>query len=419
MRCRRRSSIPGLAALLLALLALPGCDAPSQGERSGEALAPTQSGERAHEILALSDPFERSTRFVALLDRSVPEALPALREALAAAPIDYGEPEIVSFGMWWARFDPEGAFAWLRDDWRGASWPVLVSVFRIWAQAEPEKAFGNLDRIEKPLQPAAISGLVAGWQESGKPGLLEQVRTIPDLANRQQIAEIVARRMVMAQGAEGALRSLEPIDDARFRTILERRIASEAARQGHGASIAAWATPRVTAGKARPSGLPRRIATRWVRRDAEAAWAWLESLPAGDDRDDGVMETFRDWWRFRPAEAVRWIEGQQIEPWLEPALAIYSRSLGFRRPEEALAMLSRFTDEKRRQHYSILVVERWAARNPKAAETWLEGAELPDALRKAAEASLESAGQNPGPPRRAGPRREAQPYPEMEEAPGE
>jgi len=59
------------------------------------------------------------------------------------------------------------------------------------------------------------------------------------------------------------------------------RVASAIA-EGEPAVVAAWAVPQILAAS-RPTGLPRRIGTRWVKHDPEAAMAWLASLPAGPE----------------------------------------------------------------------------------------------------------------------------------------
>jgi hypothetical protein len=142
-------------------------------------------------------------------------------------------------------------------------------------------------------------------------------------------------------------------------------------------SVAAkWAAPQITDGP-RTSGLARRVATRWVRSDPEAAMAWLKTLPNGGDREDGVLEGYRDWLGTRRPEAIAWIERQPLEPWLEPAFSLYARDLAFRDPPAALELAGRFTDADRRDTTSTYIARGWLERDYAAADAWLKQSKLP------------------------------------------
>src|SRR5439155_16070448 len=134
---------------------------------------------QAREILAASDPLDRSFRWAALLEQAPPEDLPALRDAVARAPLDVGDPEVVAFAMWWARFDPKAALDWTHAEWRAESRLVVASAFRVWAHKEPAVAFAQIAKIPEFHQDAAIDATIVGWHESGKPGLVEHVQAIP------------------------------------------------------------------------------------------------------------------------------------------------------------------------------------------------------------------------------------------------
>ncbi len=310
----------------------------------------------------------------AILLDAEPDALPEVREAFRS--VDQREPEMAIFGVWWARHDPKGAYEWSMLDWRAGP-EVVSSVFRTWAQQDPIEAFIELNTVPERYRPPAVHGVISGWYQSGKPGLVERIREIPDLALRQQASETLARRLVMAEGFDEALRFSEG-EPTNFRNVLARRIASAAVEQGHGARVAAWAEPHVTEGDERPSALPQRIATRWVRQDPEAAFAWLASLPAGKDRDGGVMEAFRDWRVESPVAAWRWIQDQELERWLEPAYFLYVRGHAASEPAEALDLAQRMSDPKLRNRATVLIARQWAKEDPEAAKVWFATADLPE-----------------------------------------
>ena len=339
---------------------------------------------QARETLAIADPLDRSLRWAALLQRADPEMLPALRDAIAQAALDVGDPEVVAFAMWWARFDPEETIAWTSAEWRAQSRLVVGAAFRSWAHHAPDQAYSNIPKVAEFYRDAAIDATVVGWHESGEPNLVESVQSLPDGAFRQRVSESLARRMVLALGADGATRWLETLSDPAFRDSMTVRVMSAAAEQGKAAEITAWASSHVTSGDQSPSGFPRRIGTRWILRDPSATLSWLSSLPAGADRDDGVMESYRDWVRFAPGAATHWAQNAPLEPWSEPAISIYARMLAKDRPEEALALVKRFTDADLRDRITIVIVRKWLAEDPKAASAWLAKADLPpDVLARA------------------------------------
>ena len=143
------------------------------------------------------------------------------------------------------------------------------------------------------------------------------------------------------------------------------------------AVAAAWAKPQIS-GDYRTSGLARRVATRWVRSEPEAAMAWLASLPAGGDREDGVLEAYRDWQATRREEAIAWIERQELAPWLEPAFSLYARGpLALRDPKAALALAGRFSDTDRRDTASTYIARGWLQRDHEVADAWLKQSDLP------------------------------------------
>jgi hypothetical protein len=337
--------------------------------------------EQAVEALALTTPVDRLLRWTDLLGEAGPGDLVPLRDAVSKAALDVGDPEVVAFAMWWARFDPKAALAWSGTEWRAQSRLVVGAMFRVWANQEPQVAFDQIRSVPEFHHDAVIDATVVGWYESGKPGLVERVMAVPDDALRQRISESLARRVVLVLGGKRATEWLDTIADPGFREAMAMRVMSAAAEQGQGSAIAAWAAPLVTTGEQSPSGIPRRIGTRWILREPEAALAWLASLPPGADRDDGVMESYRDWMRFAPGAAMFWAQNHQVEPWSEPAFSIYARRISKDRPAEGLAILARFTDVDLRNRVSAVIARRWMATDPKAAGEWLATADLPETVR--------------------------------------
>jgi hypothetical protein len=167
-----------LVALGTLWLGLGGC---SPGREVGGGAAPTP--ENAREVLADHDPFQRYVRWSALLGAAPADALPVLKGAVSESSLDIGDQEIVTFAMWWAHFAPKDALAWTRSEWRAEPQIVVGAIFRVWGSADPEAAFKAADGIGEFYENAAFDGVISGWHDSGKAGLVESVQAIADDAN--------------------------------------------------------------------------------------------------------------------------------------------------------------------------------------------------------------------------------------------
>src|SRR4029453_12639027 len=235
--------------------------------RSDRAGAPTiavapsdaQVGPRVTEILSGKDPLRRVTGPGALVAHLGPAAVPPLVEAFEAAPLGGGDPELVLLGMWWAGFDPQAALEWTTTEWRAQFAIVIAAVIRSWAHDDPKRALDAARALVFPGQrEIAMEAAIAGWDESGQPGLLEAVTRLDD-AEQQRVAEMVARRRVFTLGPVEAFHWAESLEATpEFREMMTGRGASAAAGSAEGGPIAAaWATPRVRSDD-RISSYPRR-----------------------------------------------------------------------------------------------------------------------------------------------------------------
>ena len=157
-----------------------------------------------------------------------------------------------------------------------------------------------------------------------------------------------------------------------------RRVASSAAEVDPEAA-AAWAEHH-QAGE-HGLALPTRVGTRWAKRDPEAAMRWLSTLPEGWNRDAGVRETYRTWLRLGGDRPLVWLRGSELEPWMDPALALFARKIGADEPEEGLAWAGRISDEELRWGTLGQIAREWLVLDEPAARAWIERSELPEAYR--------------------------------------
>jgi hypothetical protein len=348
---------------------------------TGDSIAANDARDRASAILADPDPIQRLVDVTELISSAGPEARSGFVEAVEESALDGGDPEVVVLGLWWARFDPDGALRWTRNEWRARFGTVIAAVYRGWAQHAPEQALAEaqkvLFRVQRQL---AVEAALAGWDESGRAGLAEAAAPLV-LGADPWVGDVLARRRVGAVGPEGALRWLESIENAGLRDAMVGPVAEAgAAIEGGAPAVARWAQPRIT-GIDHRTGLPLRIGAQWARYDPEAAIAWLEALPAGVDRDEGVAGAFGAWMARDGEAAFAWAEHTPLERWNEPAMALYARSIVvYGRATDALAKTARFSNPDLRDTTTIDIVLAWLSHDRAAALAWLEQANLSEGV---------------------------------------
>jgi hypothetical protein len=344
-------------------------------------IAAEDARDRASAILGNPDPIQRLVDVTELIGSAGPEARPGFVEAVEESALDGGEPEVVVLGLWWARFDPDGALRWTQNEWRARFGSVIAAVYRGWAQHAPEPALAQAQKVYFRVQRMlAVEAALAGWDESGRAGLSEAAAPLV-LGAESWVGDVLARRRVGALGPEGAVRWLESIENGELREAMVGPVAEAgAAIEGGAPVVARWAEPRIT-GVDHRTGLPHRIGTQWVRYDPEAAFAWLEALPAGVDRDDGVGGAFGAWMARDGSAAFAWAEHTPLERWNEPAMAVYARSMVvYGGASKALATAARFSNPDLRDTTTINLVLAWLGHDRAAALAWLADANLSESV---------------------------------------
>jgi hypothetical protein len=182
---------------------------------------------------------------------------------------------------------------------------------------------------------------------------------------------------VYRDGLEETFRWAEALadDPDRFKLNVFRRVGTWAAEVDP-QRAAAWAAEHGEAEYGK--GLYRRVGIRWAWQNGATAMAWLATLPAGKERDAGVQETYRAWLSRDPGAAKGWLRAAELEQWLEPALALYVKSMARESPEEALEWTALIRDAERRREATIKIGQYWHGVDPEAARAWLDQSGLPE-----------------------------------------
>jgi hypothetical protein len=360
----------------------PSLQPPSRSKTPARDIVLVEVAAEVREVLLNPDVLERTADLARLLQRLGPESIEQVRDAYDSVFLDLGEVDLVLLAEWWARHDPEAAFEWTLREWRADHPAVVVMVLRAWGRSDPTAALRRAQQVPKAvLRRPYTDAVIAGWEESGQPGILDYVESLGSGHDRQRAIYTVARRKVLRDGVEAAFRWAEGLPDSEdeFKLNVFRRVASSAAEVDPEAA-AAWAERH--ADGEHGLQLPRRVGTRWAKRDPEAAMRWLSTLPQGWNRDDGVRETYRTWLRLGGDRPLAWLRGAELEPWLDPAVALFATRLSHEDREEALEWAGRISDEELRWGTVGIIARGWLMTDEEAAKAWIDRAELPELYRR-------------------------------------
>ncbi len=327
--------------------------------------------------LLQDDLLVRTAELSGLLSTLGRDSLDEVMEAYDTVFLDLGETELVLLADWYARFDPRAAMRWSESEWRADHWLVAHQILRAWARTDPLAALTRAEDgrgREKERHHSYTLAAIAGWEEGGKPGVIEYIQSQQVSTERQRMMLGFARRKVLRKGIDEAFRwvlSL-PDNDRLFKLNLMRRVASAAVR------IDADATAKqVSSLEGGPyfASLPQRLAIPWARKDPLAAVEWLHSLAESDHRDDGVREAYRSWVAHDPDAAAEWVTGTPHERWRDDALALHARFIMVGRPEEGIGWAEKIFDEELRQATITLVTRAWVVQDQPAAEKYADESE--------------------------------------------
>ena len=353
----------------------------------GATPAPGEVGAAIQAALMDPDRLAGVEALAARLRSTGPESLPEVLGAFEIVFLDVAELEVALLADWWAEFDPKAAFAWSRGSAIGHHPLVLRSVVEAWAQRDPLAARDALAGIQDPfLARASLDSLISGWDASGQPGLIEHLRSIPSSTDALMAMAPLARRRVLRDGPEGAFAWGEaipedpPEDVLRFKLQMFRRLVSAAAPIDP-ERTAAFAAKHADGPNG--DGLLARTGAGWVSQngDGEPALRWLSGLPAGKQRDDGVLETFQAWSGRQYQGASAWLQAQPHAAWLEPAIFVYANRLSGRDIAEALAWARRIEGPALRERSFVAVGNMWLQSDREAAQAWLDGDEPTASMR--------------------------------------
>ena len=365
-----------------------GRTAPAHTRKAAAAPVPTGSVAAAVQA-ALLDPdrLVGVEALAAVLRKSGPDQLPEILAGFETVFLDVAEIEVVLLAEWWADFDPKAAFDWSRNSAIGHHPLVMHSVLEAWARRDPLAARDALAGLVDPfLKRGSVDSLISGWDASGRPGLIEYLRSLGASVDALMSMAPLARRHVLRDGPEGAFAWAEafpedpPEDALRFKLQMFRRVASAAAPIDP-EKTAAWAARHANGPNG--DGLLARTATGWVSQfgDGEKALRWLSTQPDGVQREDAVQEAYVAWSSRSYESATAWLLAEPHQLWMEPALGVHATRLATTDPEAAIAIARGLQDADLQEKTYVGIGLRWLRRDPEAARRWLASGEPSESVR--------------------------------------
>lgn len=384
----------------------PPSNRPAREAASRIPPAPGSAGAAVYEALLVPDPFARTAALGEVLSGLRPEDLDSVRVAYDAVVTGPADPEIAMLAQWWAQHDPQGAWEWATTTRQANDETVQTAVLRTWARQDPAAASLATSRMNNPaMARPAIVAVALGWEEGGHPQLPEFLVTMPQSVELQMAIDTIARRKALRHNPEEALRWAESLPpDSRpggVKVNAMRRVAGAVAEIDPEAAMAFAKEHGET-----PSGksIYRRVGLALVETDGERTMQWLGTLPDGREQEAAVGAVYRTWIGQDKTAAMRWLRGQETQPWLDPAIHAFAQALSFEDPELAMEWAQQIRNEQRRNDATWRVGKIWWESDPARAKVWLDQADLPERLQRLISGS--------------GPRRKAPDKPEKT-APGE
>jgi hypothetical protein len=328
--------------------------------------------------LSIKDPLERAAALAGLLSVVPFSAYEEVENAFDAFFIENYELENVLFVEWWAQFDPRSAYEWTRAAYKGKHPRVVMAAVEAWARQEPQKALAvalALPRVGQ-LMGAGQLAVIAGWDDSGEPGLDAYIARMPQGIMRQAAMDTSLRRRLLRDGPDAALAFVEAAPDnspGDFKRRLRRRFVNQATKMDP--HVAKKVARQWAAEEGADAALLRILAVNWSKNgDPQEVMEWFGSLDSGVSygaSDEGMREGYRAWLNTDRDVARAWALDQPQSRRLEPAQSLYAFSIAQESPEQALAVAALVADDQDRQGVTLRILRAWYMVDPVAAEIWM------------------------------------------------
>jgi hypothetical protein len=360
-------------ALGAALFAGSGCGPREDGLASAPGAAAHDSVLSA---LRKSDALERSAALAATFEQLGPADVPEVRRAFRNAQFSVALGDRVLLAHWWGRHDPNGALEWARRELES---PQIVEIaLEEFAAVDPDAAQRELQSLPPQRKLALGQALIRGWFRSGKPGLVEYIRSHEYGIQQAQLLSAYLRALMGRDGPDAVTawaRSLPPELSQRDREMAYQRVTATLASLDPALAFGfALEHFRGESG----AGLMQIVAAPWGRSDGLAAVTKMSQLGDGPQKLAGVDTAWRAWLKVDRPAALDFAASSVDEPWFDRSLEYYARIIGVRDgPREGMKLADTIRDPVLKQDAYVKIARYWRGSDEQAVREWLKTVDLP------------------------------------------
>ncbi|MBW2499775.1 MAG: hypothetical protein JRF61_21030 [Deltaproteobacteria bacterium] len=381
-----------LFALLLALL-IAGCEG-KERTSAGRPLDREEMRAAVAEAIRIPDTVEHLARIADLAGRLTAENAEGAADAFDPEIAWVREYDLLPFVHAWTRVDDAAALRRVLE-WSSASkrgFGVTEAIYYLALNRDIAKARVHAESITKPrLAEAAMIGLARGWAQSDDlDGLSQYLGRVEQGSIRDQMVRVANGTVALYAGPD---RLREWIDGMPAEGLGGLRTRAFRTALGQMAfKDPQWAASWLSdfAGEPFASNMVVAVALPWTERDPHEALAWLHSLPFDDDVAVASRRMATRWIRLDPAAfalSLERAEEGRIRDAMNEAFAMH---LVKSAPGAAADRALQIDSSERRIDMLRRILETWGRREPEAATSWLEQADLSDALRQELASRIQS-----------------------------
>jgi hypothetical protein len=306
----------------------------------------------------------RIERWIQFLDKNLPGNAVAIAEFLEAEKLEGRDYPISTMLFWqtWAKQDPKGALAYLREHEGNGGGSGIGNLMKAWVVFDPAgalDAFNNLG--DSPLSGSALSGLAQGLAGSDPAGAVDFATQLPNKLQAgvaAQISDIVVRESKIEEAQawfDGLPSGKQPLfQKEAVRVLLD----SMTRRSEHGA-VEKFVTERLDqAWSARPT--EQNFAASMILRNGGSPWDYVSKVMEKYPRPEEPLALTAWVANLNPQSAIDWADANPNHQATDAILAGTARTYLQRgNPDEAAVLLERIKDPALRdQAEAIQVVEK-------------------------------------------------------------
>ncbi len=389
-RTDSKSTPTGVLTLLVWMAAilwgstLLGCTpSDSTGAADGRASSGDVSAEAFDEVLAIEDTLTRIEQLAGLLRAAGPEDVELVTAAFDRAVLPQASLEYGMFGTWWAGIDPLSAFIYA-DTVLAMDHPTtLLSVVREWARRDPigaveSEALNELDSQLPAIRESLSQVFVAGWFQSGKPGIEDWIISQDDPRAIKKAFEYYAQMRVVRDGPEATLEwartaPFEQVD----RIALMSGALSVVAHENP--ELAADFLPNLEAEGVDSRMMMGSIAKGWSHHRPREAVEWLLTFPESASQSAAIRQAIGLWIRRDEPGFSTWLDENEEEgpSWLDvyrnQAIRAHVNQKNFKVDwADVLDRVERVKTLDLRKRLRVWALQRWNIVDSEAAHAWID-----------------------------------------------